>query len=407
MTDNAPPPSALPGGRRALPGDFSSGVTATGRRARRGPGHAITIALIVALVVAVGVGLVQVTASSAYDDSRAAYDAASTQERSSAARLDAAQKEADALVPVASRVGASGDEALVTSEERVSVNDASARVTELRAEAGRLRPSPTADTGARPLVPWELAAEAARLDHEAGAREKNAQSIRDRGDALKAAVEALRMSVSSAVITVSERATTLEARFVSARTGDVIALRKAAAALARSATEVGQDTATAFTSLESAVARVRVSHEAELAEKAGPLMPTRLEIEDFARSIAGGVLLDFDWAPVVNGFGGADGIGGLTSWNAGDGAGGFATITLSNSVAEIWPADSSRALVVHEVGHAISAKCHALFDWKDRAANESWATAWAIGKGETEDANGVWLYGHPPQTLVDTAATCR
>ena len=54
----------------------------------------------------------------------------------------------------------------------------------------------------------------------------------------------------------------------------------------------------------------------ELAEKAGPLLATRLEIEAYARSISGGVLLDFDWAPFVAGTGGDAGIGGTATWGA-------------------------------------------------------------------------------------------
>ena len=403
MTHNAPPsPASAPGGH-ALPSRMSSGPAPSSRPLRRTSARVAVISVVGVLALTAGAALFQATASSAYDDARATFDSAWAQERSSAEALRSAQQDAETLLAVSSPVEASGDDALLVPGERAVLSDASARLADVLATAPGPEPSPPA-AGSRPLLPWDLAAEAARLRQETQTTEEHARSTRDGADALKTTAETLRTAVSSA----SERAAAaVEARFVSARTGDLIALRKAATALATSATAPDQTTAAAFTSLESAVARVRTSQEAELAEKAGPLMQTRLEIEAFARSIAGGVLLDFDWAPEVNGFGGAGGIGGLTSWNAGDGAGGFATITLSDSVAEIWPAEGSRALVVHEVGHAISAKCYVLFDWKDRTANESWATAWAIGKGETEDANGVWLYGYPPQSLIDTAATCR
>ena len=406
MTDNAPPPGATAPGAHALPNRLSSGPAAVSRRIRRTPARAVTISLVGVLVIAAGTALLHATASSAYDDARAAFDLSSAQERSSAEALRSARQDADALVAVSSLVEATGDDALLVPEERAALHEASARLVEVPASVPRPAPSPSA-AGSRPVLPWDLASEAARLRQDAETEQERARSMRDSVDALKAAIGTLRTAVSSAATAASERAAATEAQFVSARTGDVIALRKAATALATSAAAPDQTTAAAFASLESAVAGVRSSQEAELAEKAGPLMQTRLEIEAFARSIAGGVLLDFDWAPEVNGFGGAGGIGGLTSWNAGDGAGGFATVTLSDSVAEVWPAEGSRALVVHEVGHAISAKCYALFDWKDRAANESWATAWAIGKGETDDANGVWLYGYPSQSLIDTAATCR
>ena len=103
--------------------------------------------------------------------------------------------------------------------------------------------------------------------------------------------------------------------------------------------------------------------------------------------------------------GGSSGIGGLATWNSG--RGGFSTITLSDSVAEWWPNADSRALVAHEVGHAISAKCHDKFDWENQAANEEWATAWAISMGHTALGNGVEAYGYPSQAMIDIAATCR
>jgi len=150
---------------------------------------------------------------------------------------------------------------------------------------------------------------------------------------------------------------------------------------------------------------LKESAQSELAEKAGALLATRLEIEAFARSLAGGVVLDFDWAATVAGTGGRDGIGGTATWKTA--RGGFSTITLSHSVAETWPDADSRALVAHEIGHSITAKCHEKFDSQDHAANEEWATAWAISMGFTAPGNGTWAYGAPSQEMIDVAATCR
>jgi hypothetical protein len=148
-----------------------------------------------------------------------------------------------------------------------------------------------------------------------------------------------------------------------------------------------------------------VSEQAELAEKAGPLQTARLEIEAFARGLAPGVLLEFDWAPIVNGFGTDGGMGGYATWWYADP--GYATIELSNSVAEQWPSYRSQSLVAHEVGHAISVKCEGAYDDSTQASIEAWATAWAISMGFTDDANGTWAYGPPAQPLIDAAAGCR
>ena len=96
---------------------------------------------------------------------------------------------------------------------------------------------------------------------------------------------------------------------------------------------------------------------------------------------------------------------GTATWNTI--RGGFSTITLSNSVAENWPSADARALVAHEVGHSITSKCSDLFDSADQAANEEWATAWAIGMGHTAEGNGVQAYGYPSQDMIDRAMACR
>ena len=117
------------------------------------------------------------------------------------------------------------------------------------------------------------------------------------------------------------------------------------------------------------------------------------------------MIIDYDWAPIVNGYGSGGTVGGLAAWLPE--SGGYATITLSDSVAAFWPSALSQALVAHEVGHAVSVRCGDRFDASTRAANEAWATAWAISRGFTGDGNGVSIYGSPPQELIDAAATCR
>ena len=161
-----------------------------------------------------------------------------------------------------------------------------------------------------------------------------------------------------------------------------------------------------FSYLDAAHA-LEASHAEEIAEKAGPLFERRMAVEQFARSIVGGVLLDFDWAPIVNGYGADGSYGGTSYWRSE--AGGYATITLSDSVAGMWPGAGVQSLVAHEVGHAILSKCTDLFYPSEFYANEeeSWATAWAIGLGYTADGNGESIYGRPPQGLIDLSTQCR
>jgi hypothetical protein len=154
---------------------------------------------------------------------------------------------------------------------------------------------------------------------------------------------------------------------------------------------------------------LEASHSAEIAEKAGPLLDRRLAVQKFARSFSGGVLLDFDWAPTVNGYGTGGSYGGTSYWSSTDG--GYATVTLSDSVATLWPGAGVQALVIHEVGHAVLARrdCNILFFDSEFAADgeEPWATAWAIGQGYTADGSGESVYGRPPDDLIALSKKCR
>jgi hypothetical protein len=160
--------------------------------------------------------------------------------------------------------------------------------------------------------------------------------------------------------------------------------------------------------LEAAHA-LEVSHAEEIAEKAGPLLDRRLAVQEFARSFSGGVLLDFDWAPTVNGHGAGGSYGGTSFWFSADG--GYATITLTDSVATRWPYAGVQALVIHEVGHAILARsdCNILFYDSEFAegGEEPWATAWAIGQGYAADGSGESVYGRPPDDLIALSTRCR
>jgi hypothetical protein len=154
---------------------------------------------------------------------------------------------------------------------------------------------------------------------------------------------------------------------------------------------------------------LEASHAAELAEKAGALFDARMAVQEFARSLSGGVILEFDWDVTVNGYGTGGSYGGTSYWRTADG--GQATVTLSDSVAAQWPGAGVQALVVHEVGHAILARedCNILFFESDLypGEEESWATAWAIGRGHTADGSGESVYGRPSDALIALSTQCR
>ncbi|MET0735512.1 MAG: hypothetical protein ABWY55_07710 [Microbacterium sp.] len=348
--------------------------------------------------------VVHVTANTSFDEAASALDDAATDAAdvrdalsdASDAGADAASagqaivdSAADDLVDIAARTALAGS--VVATSEAVTA-----------AEAARVERIARPDD--KPLWTWELLAATPRMTAQTVALEADVDAMRDAESALVTAGEALTESAGALYRSVAPAAAALEAANISARTAAVLDFRDAAAA-ASAQTQVDSAAAVDFSSYAARATVLKESAQAELAEKAGRLLGTRLEIEAYARSIAGGVVLDFDWAPTVAGTGGREGIGGTATWNTG--RGGFSTITLSHSVAENWPSADARALVTHEVGHAITSKCHEMFDSENQPANEEWATAWAISMGHTALGNGVYAYGYPSQAMIDVAATCR
>ena len=146
----------------------------------------------------------------------------------------------------------------------------------------------------------------------------------------------------------ADSAPAFESAHLSAKNDAVIALRDAASR-ASGTERLDASAVETLVSLQDAAAQVVATEQAELAEKAGPLQNARTEIEAFARSLAPGVLLEFDWNQIVNNAGYNGSMGGLTTWWWDDPD--RAAIELSNSVAEQWPADRSKALVAHAVSY--------------------------------------------------------
>lgn len=261
-----------------------------------------------------------------------------------------------------------------------------------------------APVGAKPVWFWELFGAAVDLDDRQRDADRFSASLAAAEDELSETRDAMSESGVAVVVAAGEAAPAFEAAHVSARNDAVIALRDAADDAI--ATTILDDTAaSAYAAVQDAAAQVVATEAAELAEKSGPLQGARVEAEAFARSLAPGVLLEFDWSPVVNGAGYDGSMGGYTTWWWDEP--GRAVIELSDSVAEQWPADRAKALIAHEVGHAISVKCQDMYDSSTQDSIEKWATAWAISMGFTDDANGVWAYGYPPQNYIDAAAGCR
>jgi hypothetical protein len=153
--------------------------------------------------------------------------------------------------------------------------------------------------------------------------------------------------------------------------------------------------------VESAQA-VSVSHAAEEAERAGPLYGLRAQVEAYARSISGGVMLDFNWQPTVIGYNMAG-----TATIESSPPYYYSTITLTNSIAENWGETVPLSLVTHEVGHSITSKCMELFNAAFGGDYERWATAWAMSWGYPAGASGADQYGMPSADQVAIAGTCR
>ncbi len=389
-------------GGHALPPRFASVPEAAPRSRRRRRGLILSTAAVV--LAAMTVGVLQITASLGYDEARTEFDAGRATTENTGAAL---QQELDTLTSTlgnADLLLQSDSGVLVAPAARETLSAATTDAREIVTPAENLlaRDLPAAE--AKPGAFWELFAASGELTAQ----------TRDLDD-LAADLDSATLPLSTADTTVTDAGAALlrsaadaapafESTHLSAKNDAVIALRDAAAQ-ASGTTLLDASAVETLVSLQDAAAQVVATEQAELAEKIGPLQAERMEIEAFARSLAPGVLLEFDWNQVVNNAGYNGSMGGLTTWWWDDPD--RAVIELSNSVAEQWPADRSKALVAHEVGHAISVKCEDMYDSSTQDSIEKWATAWAISMGFSDDANGVWAYGYPPQSYIDAAYGCR
>lgn len=395
-------PNSAPYGDHTLPSRFSgaSQIVRTARRRRRWPVAAVLAVLIVGGVFA---GL-QLAGNLGYDDTAAQFSTQADSTRSTLLEVRGSTTELSTLNDAATQLVGGDASDLVPAETEDALTTATGEAQSVLSEAADVIDTEIPEQGEKPGWFWELFAASDQLSED----REDLASLEDDLEEASPLVEKAGSAVSDAGLALLSSAATaaspFEAAHISAKNDAVIALRESATDLA-GVTTIDQDAVTSFADLQDAAAQVVSSEQVELAEKAGPLLENRLAIEAFARSLAPGVLLEFDWNRIVNGVGDNGSMGGLTTWWWS--TPGHAVIELSNSVAEQWPSITSKSLVAHEVGHAISVKCQGMYDASTQDSIEKWATAWAISMGYTDDANGVWAYGYPPQSYIDAAAGCR
>lgn len=343
-------------------------------------------------------------ANVAYDDALTAFDETVGAAEAEQTRLGDAAASLAETTAAAATIADAETGTLMDARAKDAFTTAVDQAMDAASEATALTEQNLPRAEGKPEWTWELFAEAAQLGADRDAAAAQLERFDSASADTASAAELVDETGAAAVLSAADAAETFEAAHVSARNRDIIALRHAADGL-RGAAVLDATTADAYIDLESAAAAMLASEQAELSEKQGPLFDARVQIEAFARELAPDVLIDFDWSDYVGGYGEGDSMGGYATWWYGDP--GYSTIELSNSVAALWPSERSRALVAHEVGHAISVKCEGMYDDTTQESIEAWATAWAISMGFTDAANGTSAYGTPPQALIDAAAGCR
>ncbi len=347
---------------------------------------------------------VQWTANVGYDDALIAFEDAAQDAESGQTELAGALAALTETTDAAAIVIGADSGVLMDLSAKEAFIASIDQATDAETEGSTLTAKKLPEPADKPSWAWELFGQTAQLNADRDDAEEMLESFESTRDTIGEASGAVQETGTASVLSAADAAGAFEAAHVSARNLDILSLRDAAEELAGAVT-LDATTADAYVRLETSAASMLASEQAELAEKQGPLYDARIQIEAFARGLAPGVLLDFDWSPLVNGYGEADSMGGYATWWYADP--GYATIELSNSVAQYWPGDRSKALVAHEVGHAISVKCEGMYDDSTQENIENWATAWAISMGFHDVANGTSAYGAPPQSMIDAAAGCR
>lgn len=358
-----------------------------------------------ALAAVAALGGMQLWTSFGYDAAEEDLDVASHVQEAATSALRGSLDDAALVADAAARIVAESSGSVLDTGALEPLREGGTALRPILADAELLaaESAPTADD--KPIWAWELIGAAEALRERTAVAERTAKAMGVSAEALDEAAAQLEVTGAELFAAAVGRVPQLEAAALSARNETILELRAAGEELDGMAEFLGPESAQAFIELDAAAYVAASSFRAELAAKAGPLQETRLEVEAFARSLAPGVLMDFAWSPLVNGIGADGWLSGQAWWHYD--RGGYASLELSDSVAEQWPGQSARSLVAHEVGHAITVKCPGLYDDTDQAAIEEWATAWAHSMGFTDAANGTSAYGPPSQAMIDLAATCR
>lgn len=389
----------------ASPASLPATAPAPAPRRRRRAVLAWSLSLGGVLLLA-GLGAVlQLTANLGYDQAHTQLTSVSATQDDAASRNTGARVLDDEAVRASAELLQVTDQALLGDAARAELTTARDRAQKASAAAMSLTGTRVPAPGAKPSWFWELYARTAALEgHTRTTRTLTSDLDRSAAD-LGSATAAIGKAGLAVVTAAGGQAAQIENDNRPSPNEGVLTLRAMGEKLV-AATAFDEPIARDFVGFAATAQKVRDGRAATLAAEAGPLQGARQEIEDFARSLVPGVLLDFEWADRVNDLGGDNGyLSGETLTPVESGQ--YATIRLSNSIAEDWPGDSSKALVAHEAGHAIATKCRTMVDNSDSPAAEAWATAWAISMGFTDDGNGTQAYGPPPAELVQKAAGCR
>ncbi|MCS5716248.1 hypothetical protein NVV95_17000 [Herbiconiux sp. CPCC 205716] len=333
------------------------------------------------------------------------------------ARTRSSQAEADRVREVVGSAPFAADPDPTAEPLRTALGALDLALFEATEAAAAPAPAPTDEPSATEpapanapglTLPWELTAEADQLEADAHRADTVATTLLATAEATDAAEEAV---VTAEATYFSSLATRAQSEIDT----NTLASRKSQVDLSY-LIDTAADPALAdyrdaefVASLDSARQALRDSQAVEAAEADDPAFATRREIEAYARSLSAGVVLDFVWAPEVNGLG--------ENWLSGtaetyDSDGGWSIISLNYTVEEAWADgdENARALVAHEVGHTqvIRDVCEPLFTGPVFASDhETWATAWSIGLGFDLPGSGIEAYGRPTDDQIATAAGCR
>ncbi|WP_440708468.1 hypothetical protein [Herbiconiux sp. YIM B11900] len=369
-----------------------------------------------------------VTATIRHDIATAAFTLQSQQEAEAAAAYSArlrsmeqidsrlqsiggaADFAADTSAPAeALRQSIAGIDSIVQSPLPVPAPDAAAdaNATDTADAGAGATPASAESTSAGYVPPWTLFEQALAIEESSHASQRSETALLKGTSAARAAEDAVD-PVESAYF--KARAVRAEDAMASAPLSDR-SLQVALMRLIEDARAPGRGVVhdcALVSAIAAGEAQLQSSQTTHEAERDDPAWATRVEIEDYARSISNGVALEFVWEPVVGGYG-EDWLSGTAqTW---DSDGGWAIIHLNYTIEEAWDeGPDARALVTHEVGHTqvFRENCRALFTGPVFGqSQETWATAWSISHGFDVPGSGIEAYGRPSEEQIAVAGECR